>query len=79
VYSMIVSKVDRLTERSKVASRNVLDLLFDFLLSILYILLASVLYTASRSTLLGTLGDTRIQNDFGIGDLPLGGTGNSKR
>jgi hypothetical protein len=76
---MVVSKVDRLTERSKVASRNVLDLLFDFLLSILYILLALLLYTASISTLLGTLGDIRLQNDFRIGDLPLGGTGNSKR
>jgi hypothetical protein len=79
VYSMVVSSVDRLTERSKVASRNVLDLLFDFLLSILYILLALLLYTASISTLLGTLGDIRLQNDFRIGDLPLGGTGNSKR
>jgi ABC-type antimicrobial peptide transport system permease subunit len=46
---MVVSRLDRLTERSKVASRNVLDLLFDFLLSIPYILLASVLSTASKS------------------------------
>jgi hypothetical protein len=79
VYSMVVSRLDRLTERSKVASRNVLDLLFDFLLSILYTLLASLLYTASTSTLLGILGDIRIQNDFRIGDLSLGGTGNGKR
>jgi ABC-type dipeptide/oligopeptide/nickel transport system permease component len=78
VYSMVVSRVDRLTE-VKVASRNVLDLLFDFLLSTFYILLASVLYTASISTLLGTLGVIRIQNDFRISDLPLGDSGNSKR
>jgi hypothetical protein len=77
---MVVSRLDRLTERSKVASRNVLDLLFDFILwSILYILLASLLYTASISTLLGILGDIRIQNDFRISDFSLGGTGNSKR
>jgi hypothetical protein len=80
VYSMIVSRLDRLTERSKVASRNVLDLLFDFILLILYSycsLHCSI--PASITTYLTSVeGIEGIEDDFRTSDLPLGRSSNSK-